>query len=170
MGTVTHSEAGKNYLVFSVYQSVELDALNKVAHTGTKLLLNLHNIPFQEVEGCYKGTCERSFIVPNNGEILAVVKGLMIMNNQECYMKLDNHKHGLYKASFVDGWGKETFQGYLRSMDKETIDRLKLDYSFQRDNYKEGGVLKSKYWTIWPTDTTQLDPFTKEVEAYANAG
>jgi hypothetical protein len=147
-----------------VFQATKHQFINQSNHDLVKQELIDNNISFKELVGSYQGEVELSYIVPNNAGNLAFVNSLARQYNQQCIMTLDNHKHGTYKAYFVNcTTGESIFQGYLRSIPKATIDALKLDYSFVREDM-------NKHFTIWPTDTTQESLFLKEVKQYKQGG
>ena len=158
MGISSHSEANKHYVIFSVYQGLDLkhaigrkSSDNESAHSEMKRHLETFDIKYVELEGCYKGTKEKSFLVPMDKFSAAWA----FKNGQECYLEIFNHKHGMYKAYFVYVDGKKDFVGYLRQFNKTDIDNLKLDYSYRPDT--------KEYFVIWNTDTCTADDFQREI-------
>lgn len=147
MGISTHSEADKAYIIFSVYQKDKHDFLNHAQHVASKMLFDNH----VEIKGSYRGELEEGLLVPYSE--LETVKELCKGFKQDCFMVIRNHKHGLYKAWFVYN-DVEEFQGYLRQMSKPMIDLLEIDYACN--------TVTGDYFTLWPTDTTQMDAFNTE--------
>ena len=129
---------------------------NEEAHLRLKEYFMTTGIPFIEVEGRYDGVHELSFLmnaehVPEDAIMLYCKHG-----EQECYMTIDQWKHGTMKAVLTAvKTGEKKNIGYFRSFSKENIDKLDLDYTYRKD--------VDKYWAVWPTDTTLIDEFEDEL-------
>lgn len=137
---------------------------NEEAHNMLKDYFGAAGIQFVELEGSYKGGKELSFLIPANTVPEEAVQVYCKHGQQEAYLVLEGHRDGMYKAIMTDvESGAKTFLGYMRSMSKENIDALGLDYTYRPD--------LNMYWTIWPTDTTLLIDFEYEIaEAIATKG
>lgn len=149
MGVSTHSEPNKAYVIFSRYRADRSPYVNAELHNS--FLRNRKGLNFLELEGTYQGNFEKSILVPKEQFDPAWVWNF----EQQSYLLLENHKHGMYKATFILKGGYEEFAGYFRSFRKDAIDALKLDYTYR----------KGTWFTIWPTDTTQLDALEAEIKA-----
>lgn len=145
----THSTPGA-YIVFSCEQS-SAEAFNNAAATGfCEHFLTKHKIGFQKIVGSYKGTIEQSFII--NANDFKLITHLLRDNQQETYLYLTNHKHGLRKAYLVpsekplrEAESVRHFLGYLRSVSKE--EALKQDaWSFRPD--------LDQFWIVTESDKT----------------
>lgn len=155
MSISQHSEFKKLY-IFSVQQA-NLDYFeNHEAHELITDYLTCVNMPYIELEGCYLGKTEKSLLVDANGISEDSIMNICKRANQESYLVLENHKHGLYKAVLTfTANGRRLFLGYLREISKDIIDALNLDYSYRPE--------VNKYFTVWPTDTTVMSTFESEV-------
>jgi len=78
---------------------------------------------------------------------------------QESILLLMPYKDNMYEAIFVGGYDF-TRAGYFRSVSKETIDRLGLDYT--RD---ENGT----YFSILPTDAVDEEEYNEVIEKLASS-
>jgi hypothetical protein len=129
---MSQSHGAKPRIVFSVYQAAMPNSFNVGSHEIARDVLKFNNAQYVECLGVYDGSQEQSFVL--NAEHESLVQNLCQVYEQECYMYLEPHMHGLYKAYFV--WLNDTtvkeFQGYLRSVPKEVA--LAADgYSYRAD-------------------------------------
>lgn len=155
MGVSTHSQERTLY-IFSTMKAGRKPLENEEAHSLLTDYLAAVNVPYIELQGCYKGVHELSLLVDARSIPEEAIRVICLKGEQECYMIAENHKHGLYKATLVDTKsGQKEFIGYLRELSKEVIDRLDLDYSYRKDI--------NKYFAVWPTDTTVMEAFDREV-------
>lgn len=145
MGVSTHSQP-KTLAIISA-PTERLAELQRSIKTFTG------NTPVT-VTGTFKGEKEVSFLVGGLTDEQAT--DLAHRYNQTCWLKLENHKHGTYRAYFVTN-GQAVGAGYLRSVSYDLIEKLGLDYTFRPDT--------GEFFTIWPTDTTIMKDFNDEVVA-----
>lgn len=166
MGVSTHSTP-RTAFILSAWHSPERHAKqNERLHYTLGRDLKRYGFAYKELLGKYKGESECSYIVTGGGVVdMAFIEVLAREFEQESYLVLENHKHGIYKATFIylDQEQPPVVAGYLRSLDKAIIDALKLDYSFRPDT--------GDYFTIWPADTTVMKDLDQEIKkALAGAG
>ena len=72
------------FVIFSVYRSERTDTDNENRHTQTLNLLHQRSIPYKTLEGSYKGTKEKSILIPKLFESMALM--LSRLHDQDCYM------------------------------------------------------------------------------------
>ena len=154
MGVSTHSQPSVLYL-FSTMQANKKPEENEEAHNLLSDYFAAVGIPYVELQGRYQGKHELSYLLGANDAPEELVQTICKESNQECYFVLENHKHGTYKVVLTDTKsGAKKYIGFMREVDKETVDRLNLDYSYRKD--------VDKYFTVWPTDTTMMGAFEEE--------
>lgn len=79
-------------IVFSVYQSSLSNAENKVNHEKALQVLKDNRIAFKPVIGCYKGTLEKSIIIPDELATYKIIHDLTTEYNQESVLELDEDR------------------------------------------------------------------------------
>lgn len=166
----THS-TNNDYIIFSVARNKNTNQDN-IAHTIALTYLDIENISYKEIEGCYSGTTERSYIV--NAKHKQQVFKLTNYYEQESVLVLKSHKHGLYKASLVynpravskrasnhsnalaDLEAKDliTNIGYLREVPKEQA-LENTNYSYRKD--------LDKYFIVTDNDDTRVGQTTSTI-------
>lgn len=149
-GIATHSQADHNYIIFSVYQFIKDDTVN---HNRTRMWLDNLGIGYVEAEGMYKNTFELCFVVHKRYE--NIVREIVKKYNQECYLVLNNHKHGTYAAIMVypnyeEGSFEYEKQGYFMSVPKE-VAMQQEGWCYRPD--------MDVYWTIAPTDDRTMGAY-----------
>lgn len=134
----------KKYIIFSVFQGEPNDLINH------KIILDYmedKGIYYKEVDGMYKGMREKAILV--HYSYYRTLRTLLKHKfKQESVMILENHKHGLYKAS-LDMLQNDTIepQGYLRNVSyKAAIIRESWFYDPSQE----------KYFITTPDDTTVM--------------
>lgn len=143
-GIAQHSSPGNNWVIFSVSKGTDAHA----DWVNTCLTINTledNKIPFKRLEGTYKGSAkETSFII--NEQYSDKALEIAVAFNQDSVLLLDNHKHGLYKATllYIDGHLEPL--GYLRSVGKE-IAESQQSYTFDPS--------QDKYFITTHSDATQ---------------
>jgi len=155
MGVSSHS-VPKTLYIFGTMRKENKPEDNEELHKLLGDYLNVVNVPHVEVQGSFDGFEELGFLV--NAEHLPeeAVMAISRHGKQECYLTIENHKHGIYKAVLTDTTsGAKTFIGYFRELPKRTIDALGIDYTYRGD--------VDKYWAVWPTDTTMIGDFEDEI-------
>lgn len=155
MGVSAHSVPNTLY-IFGTMRKENKPEDNEELHRLLGDYLGLVNVPYVEVEGSFDKFKELSFLV--NAEHLPEEAVMIICQHgkQECYMTIENHKHGVCKAILTyTKSGAREFIGYFRELPKRTIDALGIDYTYRKD--------VDKYWAVWPTDTTMIGDFEDEV-------
>lgn len=143
-GVQSHSSPCTGYIIFSVFNKDIDDLIN---HNSIKLYLKENSIPFKELEGMYKGVWELSFLVPATFNEL--VDYWTTKFNQECYLLLTQHKHGVRKASFV--YPSKTVEvGFFMSFDDEYVQTNNIkDWTFDPST--------DTYYLITPTDNVMMN-------------
>lgn len=132
------------YTVFSVSQGIDV-LQDIIANDFITDYMNTNNISYKLINGSYNGYKEISYII-NSTNLPVLLPFINEKYNQECYMLLEQHKHGLCKAYFADSTGEKMFQGYLREV-PESVAKTQRNYSHRPDI--------DKYWIITKEDTTQ---------------
>jgi hypothetical protein len=122
-----------------------------------KTALKLHGQSFSEITGTFDGVEEKVFFVVDPPRLL--MSHLADVFEQESILLLMPYKDNMYEAIFVGGYDF-TRAGYFRSVSKETIDRLGLDYT--RD---ENGT----YFSILPTDAVDEEEYNEVIEKLASS-
>lgn len=160
MSISTHSTPSIAYIIsaFKKDRSI-LDNLKK--HDDFYNYVLERYIPIV-ISGCWQGEYELSLLIKDCPEITAT--GLAEQYNQDCFIKLVNHKHGLYKAYFMqrnsEGSNPVTyaghFKGYMRSLPLHTIHNIGCDYSYNTET--------GEHFTIWPSDTTTMTQLDQEID------
>lgn len=140
----THSNPD-SFVVFSVYREERELFRNMKTHSLTIEHLQHLNISFKEAEGSYKGVKEESFVV--NAKHKEEIKYICKTANQESYLLLQPHKHGLFKATLIYlADDSREFIGYLREAPQD-IAKMQDAYTYRKDI--------NKYWIVTEEDTTQ---------------
>lgn len=149
----------KTLYIFSTMKADNKPLDNEEAHSLLTDYFKATGIPFIEIEGRYKGTNELGFLMSADHVPEEAIQLYAKHGKQETYLVLEWHQRGIYKAVSVSVQsGAKEFLGYFRSMSKENIDRLNLDYTYRKD--------LDMYWTIWLSDTTLIGEYEKEIDAY----
>jgi len=130
----THSKHNKKYMIFSVFLSSDCTNTSHTKHDKLVNNLKKHGIGFKVVYGVYKNVKELSIVTEYNSELVDLIFNKY---SQESILVLENHKHGLYKATLVfnnSASGEHQDLGYFRSVNKERA--LKEDcYTVDGDDY-----------------------------------
>lgn len=145
----THSTPSA-YVIFSCEQE-STDAFTNAAATGhCEYFLQKHKIGYKKLVGSYKGTIEQSFVI--NANDFDLIKHLLRDNNQETYLYLANHKHGLRRAFLVpsekplaEAVSQHHFLGYLRQASKEVALQHEA-WSYRPD--------LDQFWIVTDSDKT----------------
>jgi hypothetical protein len=154
----THSKA-KKVFIFSTYRKNKHDFLNEADYKQMQQFFGMQNIPYVPVLGKYKGNLERAFLVSAEHLPEEAVLYYARHYHQDEYMVLDNHKHGTYIATMVNCATREAKQiGFMRSMPKEDVMAMNLDYTYRPD--------MDTYFVVWNTDTTQQSKLEEEKENF----
>ncbi len=141
------NECQGDYVIFSVEQvnGENNDRNNKEVRS----VFSKENINYKELQGCYKGVEEVSYIV--NLEHLRTIKALAMVNNQESILLVLPHFKGLSKAYLLtqeQGYSVtdkgSQFIGYLCGVSKEIAIQQEA-YSYRKD--------LDQYFIVTPNDT-----------------
>lgn len=144
MGITTHSMQ-RSVFIFSAYKGTMTKFKNELRHIALMNFLRNVDQPFKEVQGMYNGEVEDSVVVTGMAEEDVASLSLKMLG-QECYMRLDNYKHGQYKATLVYA-DKQVEIGYLREVTRDDIIELNLDYTYC--------PVMNKYWAVTEQCITQ---------------
>ena len=79
------------FIIFSAESSSRTQLENQNATLAAKILLNHHRVLYKNVEGCYKGTTEQSFLVADCHD--TIVDLLRELFEQESYLHVDNNRN-----------------------------------------------------------------------------
>ena len=158
MGVVTHSTPMKAF-IFSTHRKNKHDFLNDADYKQMQQFFAMQGIKYVPVLGKYKGELERGFLVNAIDLPEEAVLYYSRHYHQDEYMVLDNHKHGTYIASMVNCATREQKQvGFMRSMPKEDVMAMNLDYTYRPD--------MDTYFVVWSTDTTQMGKLEEEKASF----
>ena len=105
----------KPVVIFSVFQGDDRGFFDEANHKSVLLALRRNNIPFVELEGCYKGREELSVLLPaaylENASVIAT------FHNQQSLLLLDNERG----ATLSDlKTGEKRFIGFWIPVTKES--------------------------------------------------
>ena len=153
-GIAEHSKENNNWFVFSVDTNSPQDGNNRLT---IEAYMFRHGINFKKLEGSYAGTIEQSYIV--NMEHYNKLRSVIAGFDQCCILLLENHKHGLYKASL--DWladNKIVHTGYLRSVPREVA----LKHSEWTHDITTG-----KWFIVTDHDETRMNKL-EELGLYGN--
>lgn len=150
MSLSTHSKT-RTVFLFRAEKPLELSLLTNLVNTeAAKLRLEKAGVKYYNCVGSWNKVEENAVIAISKDENTEdLIRNICERTKQDYYLKLTNHKHGMYKAWLVDVWtGANEFKGYFRSMPKSVIEHNSLDYTYRQD--------VNQYWTIWPDDITDM--------------
>lgn len=139
-GIHSHSMPDDGYIIFSVFQYKEPDIIN---HSKILDILRNNKINFKVVEGMYNNKWELSILVPFEHELL--VQSICWEYNQECYLVLKPHKHGVRKATLVFKGSNNQSVGYFMSVPEELATK-QPSWTYDPST--------KLYYTTTPTDDT----------------
>lgn len=138
-----HSSVSNPMVIFSVYKDYESEWFNNGVHNTIKQILDALEVSYKEIEGCYNGIKEKSFIV-NDAHIETAI-AIAESHGQESILLLSETKrHGTRIATLL----------YLDTMQEEVIGNLigateeralkEKAYSYRPD--------LDMYWVTIPND------------------
>jgi hypothetical protein len=119
-------------IIFSVYKQTNLDILN---HDATRVALKNSGIQFKEVEACYKGQKEKSFVIENTLANFNAARNIALEFGQERILIRDSEsKATLY---FLDFKAKQPIElGSLNCVTKEyALAQDAWTYDKEHDQY-----------------------------------
>lgn len=81
------------FIIFSINQEGESESDNRNTHSAYALTFPTIGLPFKSLLGCYKGTCEESFLVADNSKNRAFVLGIARRHNQQSILIVDADRY-----------------------------------------------------------------------------